>query len=567
MSCITGEEGNGGDDPDLEERIIKQLNEENHNLKSELAQYKKQGQDTTGISIEMTSILRDRINDLLVENADLEKEVARLRYSHTAMVEADASKKGLKETERKLKEAKKTLNDITNENQQLKIAIGKARYGTPLLVSPRKQDLENINILRTENQDLKAQVGKIRYAKPINIKTKNSETENVTKGTIITIDQPFVNIDHNNHDTELLESTSNEQPFLSFDFLDENIKGNLADDFENLDYDNVDSLEDEAYVDDDIIEEHSGDENQEDECPKQFGDYFKDFRTTMKSSSKRLWDEARKGKFDGKEVAKIFGSIKDTSKSVLSDMWNSGHDWSKTAKDIGKNVDEKLENVLKQIPEIPQKIGPATKKVVKATKNVIKKLETSVRKNMNNAKEFLKEQLDEDPAVWTKKKAKKIEEGLKNFLQNWDLDNVFFDQEQQEDKNDQERFKNGKRNHNENEKKKQKEFKKKNDNKYRNKKQDKKKYDAKYKHDIEYKKKKIDTDEMEIASENDKRNIQVSADETEVNQSPEIVPISQNPKKQNEKKDYRSWSAVKISVNIEDDDENQKRISSGHDGN
>merc|ERR1711981_1081560 len=69
---------------------------------------------------------------------------------------------------------------------------------------------------------------------------------------------------------------------------------------------------------------------------------------------------------------------------------------------------------------------------VKATKNVIKKLETSVRNNMNNAKEFLKEQLDEDPAIWTKKKAKKIEEGLKNFLQNWDLDNVFMDQEQDE---------------------------------------------------------------------------------------------------------------------------------------
>merc|ERR1712061_87555 len=122
----------------------------------------------------------------------------------------------------------------------------------------------------------------------------------------------------------------------------------------------------------------------------------------------------------------------DTSKSVLSDMWNSGHDWTETAKDLGKNFDQKLEKVLKKIPEIPKKIGPATKKVVKATKNVIKKLETSVRNNMNNAKEFLKEQLDEDPAIWTKKKAKKIEEGLKNFSQNWDLDNVFMDQEQDE---------------------------------------------------------------------------------------------------------------------------------------
>merc|ERR1712020_497221 len=115
-----------------------------------------------------------------------------------------------------------------------------------------------------------------------------------------------------------------------------------------------------------------------------------------------------------------------------------GHDWSKTAKDIGKNVDAKIEKVLKKIPEIPNKIGPATKKVVKATKNVVKKLETSVRSNMKNAKEFLKEQLDEDPAVWTKKKAKKIEEGLKSFLQNWDLDNVFMDEEQHGEKREQE---------------------------------------------------------------------------------------------------------------------------------
>merc|ERR1712038_1303549 len=79
-----------------------------------------------------------------------------------------------------------------------------------------------------------------------------------------------------------------------------------------------------------------------------------------------------------------------------------------------------------------------TKKVVKATKNVVKKLETSVKSNMKHAKEFLKEQLDEDPAVWTKKKAKKIEEGLKSFLQNWDLDNVFFDEEQHGEKREQE---------------------------------------------------------------------------------------------------------------------------------
>merc|ERR1711994_136920 len=151
----------------------------------------------------------------------------------------------------------------------------------------------------------------------------------------------------------------------------------------------------------------------------------------------------------------------DTSKSVLKDMWNSGHDWTATAKDIGNNFDEKLEKVLKKIPEIPKEIGPATKKVVKATKNVVKKLETSVKSNMKHAKEFLKEQLDEDPAVWTKKKAKKIEEGLKSFLQNWDLENVFFDEEQNEDdikRDPEERVDNLKKKHKEFKQKKEKHY-------------------------------------------------------------------------------------------------------------
>merc|ERR1711994_1166051 len=135
--------------------------------------------------------------------------------------------------------------------------------------------------------------------------------------------------------------------------------------------------------------------------------------------------------------------------------------------------------------EIPKEIGPATKKVVKATKTVIKKLETSVRKNMDNAKEFLKEQLDEDPAVWTKKKAKKIEEGLKNFLQTWDLDNVFFDQEEEE-KIDQQResFKKDKRSQNrfDNEKKKHKEYQKRKDKSYEqtHKSENMMKYESKY---------------------------------------------------------------------------------------
>ena len=47
----------------------------------ELAQYKKQlQQQNTGITREMTAILRGRINDLLVANADLEKEIFSAAY-------------------------------------------------------------------------------------------------------------------------------------------------------------------------------------------------------------------------------------------------------------------------------------------------------------------------------------------------------------------------------------------------------------------------------------------------------------------------------------------------------
>merc|ERR1712038_1751523 len=140
--------------------------------------------------------------------------------------------------------------------------------------------------------------------------------------------------------------------------------------------------------------------------------------------------------------------------------------------------------VLKKIPEIPKKIGPATKKVVKATKNVVKKLETSVKSNMKHAKEFLKEQLDEDPAVWTKKKAKKIEEELKSFLQNWDLENVFFDEEQNEGKPEKEDdVKRDPEERVDNLKKKHKEFKQKKEKRYNKHKKDErhKKYDAKEK--------------------------------------------------------------------------------------
>merc|ERR1712106_486108 len=64
----------------------------------------------------MAAILRDRINDLLTANADLEREVARLRYADAARGAAESV-----ETLNKLRKTRDTLNDIVTENDQLKI--------------------------------------------------------------------------------------------------------------------------------------------------------------------------------------------------------------------------------------------------------------------------------------------------------------------------------------------------------------------------------------------------------------------------------------------------------------
>merc|ERR1711974_79447 len=124
VSCIHGEEGQGGDDQDLDDRVIRQLWEDNKELREEVTQLRK----NTGDDVDeaMAAILRDRINDLLTANADLEREVAKLRYADAARGAAESV-----ETLDKLRQTRDTLNDILTENDQLKIEVAKARYGEP----------------------------------------------------------------------------------------------------------------------------------------------------------------------------------------------------------------------------------------------------------------------------------------------------------------------------------------------------------------------------------------------------------------------------------------------------
>merc|ERR1719208_199845 len=91
-----------------------QLWEDNKELREEVTQLRKNTGDDADEA--MAAILRDRINDLLTANADLEREVARLRYADAARGAAESV-----ETLDKLRQTRDTLNDILTENDQLKI--------------------------------------------------------------------------------------------------------------------------------------------------------------------------------------------------------------------------------------------------------------------------------------------------------------------------------------------------------------------------------------------------------------------------------------------------------------
>merc|ERR1712079_710488 len=147
VTCIEGEEGLGGDDQDLDDRVIKQLWEENQDLRDQVHQMKS---DYPQADEAMTAILRDRINDLLTANADLEREVVRLRYADAARGAAESV-----ETLKRLRNTRDTLNDIVTENDQLKIEVGKARYGEPKVDTNYKEERDQLAI---ENKNLKKQI-------------------------------------------------------------------------------------------------------------------------------------------------------------------------------------------------------------------------------------------------------------------------------------------------------------------------------------------------------------------------------------------------------------------------
>ncbi|TRY73327.1 hypothetical protein TCAL_06037 [Tigriopus californicus] len=185
VSCMTGPEGQGQDDQDLDDKVIRQLWEENKELKAQLEQLKNEQdqayESSDKVEEELSAILRDRLNDLLTANADLEKEVARLRYSHGAMVEVEDSKAKLEESAIHLKSTKANLNSMVHENDQLRLAIGKARYGTPSVP-----------------------VRRMRYSMPqglgLNSPSKNEEISAQDNATFV--DEGFIEIEDDDQEYE-----------------------------------------------------------------------------------------------------------------------------------------------------------------------------------------------------------------------------------------------------------------------------------------------------------------------------------------------------------------------------
>jgi len=139
------------DDQDLDDRVIKQLWEENQDLRDQVHQYKS---DHPQNDEAMAAILRDKINDLLTANADLEREVVKLRYADAARGAAESV-----ETLNKLRKTRDTLNDIVNENDQLKIEVGKARYAEPLPESSCSEEKERLEV---QVMDLKREIMLLR---------------------------------------------------------------------------------------------------------------------------------------------------------------------------------------------------------------------------------------------------------------------------------------------------------------------------------------------------------------------------------------------------------------------
>ena len=108
--------------------------------------------------------LKDRVNELLVENKDLKEEVGKLRYlKHPANTD---------QQEITTAASIDTVNALTSENPNRKEELAKLNDSENELnedtddISATKMKIQ-VNILTNENQDLKSTIGKLRYGQVV----------------------------------------------------------------------------------------------------------------------------------------------------------------------------------------------------------------------------------------------------------------------------------------------------------------------------------------------------------------------------------------------------------------
>ena len=330
------------DNQDLDNIVIKQLQDENERLKSELQLLRDTNDLDNSANEEMNAILRDRINDLLVGNADLEKQVAKLRYS-SPIPNADD------QDEVELLETKEELNHMAHENDQLKIVIAKERYGPRQVPVEAKQRL---NILTTENEELKSEVRKFRYG--VHAPTFDSD-ETFSNDTLDILEEG----------SDAIDAESIEEPnFITLSRLQS--KPVLPPVIMMGGKTNQDDLEDEGFVEDfdedefvegdeETFEDLDQDDQDSDETDEPFQDYFKSFQKFM---------ESNQYKFDVALIGKVINEFEKNAKDLLPNEEQISK-IKQSAEELGSVLKEKWSD-LGQVIEKNKLKDKLTQTIVKA---------------------------------------------------------------------------------------------------------------------------------------------------------------------------------------------------------
>ena len=382
---LLGEEGMGGDDQDLDDIVIRQLRQENEKLKDELNLLREVTASDTSVHEEMSAILRDRINDLLLANADLEKEVVRLRYSPQEIVVQDSP-----ESELELLETKVELNSMAHENELLKLAIGKERYGPRQVPVEQKEEL---NILKTENEELKNEVRKFRYG--VHLSSSPFFDDSGNNGY-----EPLDNFDdegYNTTDEFFEEDDLDAAPGTDFITLTKLepvlppviLMGGKVPSHHDEDMQENDEVEVEDEVDDSVDNDDDDDDDNDD---IEVDDYFKTFKSYLKTNfDKKL----------GLDVGKV-GQVIDEFKKNAGDL-----------------IPDKVQ--IQQIKESAEELGSVLKEKwdqldIKEEKKKVDKLAKTIIKALNKAKDAISEEFAPDKELWSQR-LQRIQQG---FQSKWD---------------------------------------------------------------------------------------------------------------------------------------------------